>query len=547
MTNISSDYYFKSVISKLFNPGKHIQVSKDFHKQMLQINELMLNDYTGIVATIIEFMIATGSVNMNFVTDNSNLTNILNDWSIHKVNKNINLDIPKGLKALTSQYLRERYRSSFIVLNIVWDKIDGLMLPSKMWLVDGSAVIVDGSNGSLDGKKYYLGESENALTSTSSHTILIRKPFNAWYDDYPTPYLVGKGVLYNALMKKSLIEKQADVIEEMIPYILAIRAGDATLMAKNAMGDIEKQLGEVKESFKQAKRNKKYQADSGDSILKGRYDLSVEHLIPDLTKIFNESIIKPINNDLLCGLGLVELQGFSSDRQEAILNPKVMVEEILNAVMDVKALYEEVLDIIIEKNVELHPKHMGQDIRIVPGVVKAFLTDNMRKLIKDYTNTGIVAIEDAFEGLPIGFDFEISKKRRQQEAKNGDEDLFFPRVILNQDSNGTNDDTNPRTPTPQEVPQKKKKDVKKEEPSLEDEEGGEYIEAPYTKDNYPAQLKNLPVGARNLWIRTFNAVYNETKDESQARQAAWHVVKQKYHKVEDKWVKNENSEESENE
>jgi hypothetical protein len=262
------------------------------------------------------------------------------------------------------------------------------------------------------------------------------------------------------MLKKALISKQSDVIEELIPYILMMRAGDANLMMKGAMGDIQKQLSDVKDSLKEAKRNKKYQHDSGDMIMKARYDVSLEHLIPDLTKLFNASIIQPINYDILAGLGLIELQGFSSSRQETILNPKMMVEEILRGINDFKALMEEVTDLIIEKNTELHPKHMGQDIRIVPGVAKAFLTDNMTKLIKDYTNTGIVSIEDAFEGLPQGFDFAVSKKRRQQEADNGDEDLFFPRVILNQDSNTTSD-TAPRTPTPQEIPKKPTKKVVK--------------------------------------------------------------------------------------
>jgi cation transport regulator ChaB len=545
--NMTSDYYFKSVISKLFNPGNKIQVSKDFHKQMFQINELLTNDYTGIVKTIFEFMVATASVPMNFVTDNTNLSLVLNDWATKKLNAGISKDIPRGLNAVTTQYMRERYKSSFIVLNIIWEKIDDLILPGKMWFSDGSVVTVDGSQDDLTKKKYFINDLElrdGKLKDKKETTVLIRKPFNSWYDDYPTPYLVGKGVMYNALLKKSLIQSQAGVVEEMIPYILALRAGDASLMAKNAMGDIEKQLSGVKESLKQAKRNQKYQADSGDMILKGRYDLKVEHLIPDLTKLFNETVIKPVNNDLLCGLGLVELQGFSSDRQEAILNPKVLVEEVFNGVLGAKELYDEVKELIIEKNSSLHPKNMGKDIRIVPGVVKAFLTDNMRKLIKDHVNTGILSIEDAFEALPQGFDFEISKKRRTQEEKNGDEDLFFPRVILNQDSN-TLPDTS-RSPTPNEVP-KKKKVIKTEEESLEDEEGGEYLEAPYTKENYPAQLKNLPVGARNLWIRVFNTVLSETNDENKARQAAWHVVKEKYHKVGDKWVKNQATEEIENE
>jgi len=60
---------------------------------------------------------------------------------------------------------------------------------------------------------------------------------------------------------------------------------------------------------------------------------------------------------------------------------------------------------------------------------------------------------------------------------------------------------------------------------------------PYTSTNYPAQLKNLPAGARELWIRTFNAVLESTHNENSARQAAWSNVKNKYKKVGNKWVK----------
>jgi cation transport regulator len=540
--NIDSNMYFKQIMSRLFNGGNRIKVPKDFPGQTQRINELLENDYTGIVSTIVEFMVTTGSVPMNFVTDNEKLTKTLQDWSIHKLNADIHLDIPKGLKALTAQYLRERYRSSFIILNILWEKIGGLILPSKMWFLDGSAVIVDGSDDSLNGKKYFLGDDETPIKSTEKQTIIIRKPFNSWYDDYPTPYLVKKGVLYNAMLKRALISKQSDVIEELIPYILMMRAGDANLMLKGAMGDIQKQLSDVKDSLKEAKRNKKYQHDSGDMIMKARYDVSLEHLIPDLTKLFNSSIIQPINYDLLAGLGLIELQGFSSSRQETILNPKMMVEEILRGINDFKALMEEVTDLIIEKNAELHPKHMGQDIRIVPGVAKAFLTDNMTKLIKDYTNTGIVSIEDAFEGLPQGFDFAVSKKRRQQEADNGDEDLFFPRVILNQDSNTTSD-TAPRTPTPNEIPKKPTKKVVKAEE--------EYIEAPYSNNSeLPSSVKDaLPDHAQTIFRSAWMSAFKDGKSEEVCFKIAWAAVKAAgYKKNKDgKWVKKEANEGTENE
>lgn len=528
VTQPNADYYFKALIERLFSPVSRIKVPKDFHGQMTKINQLLENDYTGIVGTIYDFMVTTGSIPMTYVTNNPNLTKTLNDWATTQLNKDIHFDIPRGLTALTEQYMRERYKSSFLVLNIVWEKINGLVLPGKMWFSDGSVIVVDGTSDNLDGKKYYLGAKENPINSTDSKSVLIRKPFDSWYKDYPSPYLVKRGVLYNSLLKKALIDHQATVMEEMVPYILALRAGDATLIAKNAMGDIESQLGNVKESLKQAKRAKKYQRDEGDTILKGRYDLTVEHLIPDLTKLFNDAVVNPVNNDLLCGLGLVELQGFSSNRQEAILNPKVLVEEIIKGVVDVCSLYEEVLEMTIERNSELHPKQMGKDIRIVPGVIKAFLTDSMRKLIKDYTNTGELSIEDSFEALPQGFDFGISKLRRKQEAERGDEDLFFPRVILNQDSNSLND-VAPRTPTPNEVPQKKKKNIKAEQQELM---------APYTKESLPTQIKNLPEGAQTIWLETFNTVYKSSNgNEDSARKAAWRNVKLEYKKTKDGWVK----------
>jgi cation transport regulator len=324
----------------------------------------------------------------------------------------------------------------------------------------------------------------------------------------------------------------------MIPYILALRAGDATLLAKNMMGDIEKQLGDVKDSLKQARRNKKYQHDSGDMILKGRYDLDIEHLMPDLTKLFNESIIRPVNYDLLAGLGLIELQGFSSSRQESMLNPKVLIEEITNGVNDVKHLYEEVIALIIEKNKELHPKHMGEEIRVVPGIIKAFLTDDMRKMIKSHVDTGILSIEDAFEGLPQGYDFEVSRNRRKQEADNGDDELFFPRVILNQDSNVEPDVPGSRVPTPQEVPQNKKKVVK---PVKKVKASSEYVQAPYDNvSQLPNAVKNhLPTAAQHIFMRVVNEALKEGKSDADAFKLAWGVVKKSFKKVGDKWVKKE--------
>jgi len=533
MGELFTERNWKSIIDAIYTKHAKIEIPGQFSERVKEIDLLLDNDYTSIVKTVYDFMVATATVPFTFVTDNQNLTNILQNWADNELNRNINIDIPKGLKELSSQYYRERWRSSFIVLNIIWEKIGDYMLPKKMWISDSTNLIVSGQTNKLDGRKYYFGKEEQKykLESNEQKTVLIRKPFDSTYKNYATPWLVGRGVLYKSKLKKQLITKQADIIEEIIPYLLLLKAGDANLLSKNMLTNLDSDLEKIKESLKKYKRDHKYRTDEGDSILRGRYDLSIEHLIPDLTKIFNSSIIKPVNWDILAGLGLIELEGFSSSRQEAIWNPKVLVEEVVDAVLDWQLMLEEVIQLIIEKNKLLHKKQMNKDIRVIPGVIKAFLTDTMKRLIKDYSNTGQLAVEDSFEGLPFGFDFQISRKRRIQERDRGDEDLFFPRVILNQNS----DDYPTRPLTPQEVPQKKKNNNK--EAKIEEE-----LFAPYSNiDQLPKSVKNvLPVPAQIIFLKAFNSALKQGKDEETAFKIAWQAVKNAgYYKSKDgdKWKK----------
>jgi len=461
MGELFTERTWHSIIDSIYAKHAKIEIPSDFKSRVDEIDILLDNDYTGVVKTVYEFMVNSSVVPFTFVTDNENLSNTLQNWANNELNRNVNIDVPKGLRNLSTQYFRERWRSSFIVLNIVWGKINDYILPSRIWISDSRSIKVDGKLNTLDGRKYYFGDKE--LKDTENKTILIRKPFDAQYKNVATPYLVGKGVLYNSKVKESLVKKQADILEEIIPYLLLLKAGDANLLQKNMLTNLDSDLEKLKDSLAKYKRDHTYRTDTGDSILKGRYDLSIEHFIPDLSKFFNESIVKPVNWNILAGLGLIELEGFGGSRQEAIWNPKVLVEEINDAVLDWQLLLEEIVQLIIEKNVSLHRKQMNKDIRIVPGVVKAFLTDAMKKLIKDYANTGQLSVEDSFEALPFGFDFEINRKRRLQERDRGDEDLFFPRVILNQDSNERMDTPVRPNVTPNEIPKKKKKDEKASE------------------------------------------------------------------------------------
>jgi len=62
---------------------------------------------------------------------------------------------------------------------------------------------------------------------------------------------------------------------------------------------------------------------------------------------------------------------------------------------------------------------------------------------------------------------------------------------------------------------------------------------PYTTTNPPTFAKNLPKGAISLCVAAFNAVVRDGGDEDTARKACWNNVKNKYHKVGDKWVRKE--------
>ena len=265
MGELFTERTWYSIIDSIYTKHAKIEIPSDFKSRVDEIDILLDNDYTGVVKTVYDFMVGTATVPFTFVTDNENLSNTLQNWANNQLNRNVNIDVPKGLRNLSTQYFRERWRSSFIVLNIVWDKINDYILPSRIWISDSKSINVDGKSNTLDGRKYYFGEKE--LVSNDNKTVLIRKPFDAQYKNMATPYFVGRGVLYNSKVKESLVKKQADILEEIIPYLLLLKAGDANLLQKNMLTNLDSDLNKLKESLQKYKRDHKYRTDSGDSIL----------------------------------------------------------------------------------------------------------------------------------------------------------------------------------------------------------------------------------------------------------------------------------------
>jgi len=533
----------------------NIQVKSQFPAQVAQIDTLLGNDKTGIVSTIYDFMVHSSTVPMTIETKNSTLNEFLKIWQKQLLNRDVNIDIPSGLRALSSENYKERWRSSLLALKVIWGEEDfggtngKWVIPKKMWFLNGGAVETE-ANGALNTRKFFIKvdkKDKKQLTNGVNHSIFIRKPFTSWHQDKVIPYLTQRGTVFNALMKSAIVQKQSDVIEAIIPLILQLKAGNDNL-AMQGMNPTEEQFKELKEKIVNAKDRFEENGNFGDLIASLRHDVNLDYLIPDLTKILDESIVKSTDRNLLASLGLIELQGFSSTRQEAILNPKVLIEEVTDAVLDWSALLEDVMYEMLKRNKGKHTSLANAEIRVIPGKIKAFITEDMKSLLRSMYDRGIISRQTGAEDI-ADVDFEVEVERREKENARNLQDIMMPPVIQNleqytdptlDDNNLENQDKKPGTPEADNFNNAVIKNYNKnKKQALIGEQ--EALMAPYQNiDELPDNVKSvLPVSAQVIWLKVFNSVLEESSDETYARKSAWSKVKEKYEKVPDKkkWVK----------
>ena len=457
--NIDSTVLWNRLFNFLTTAQNNINIPKDFKGRMDLVNFLLDDDHSGLVSTIYEFMVKTATTRYRFESNNETLTKFLAGW-MKNVNAGVGVDIPKGLRDLSGQYYRERWKSSFIGIVIYWEDIklgtDTFEVPNKIIVVDGSQIRPDGTCSVTGGYEYYLGPNkEHPLRPTAKKSVIIRKPFESNYKKWPSPYLVKKGAMFNALLKTELLQKQADLIHGILPYMFMIKAGN-DILAQNDNLPNEEELTALKDQVKEIQG----QYSNGDRT-KGmstvgafEYDVDISHLIPDLTKFFTSTIVAPIDRNLLSSLGLVELEGFSKSRQETILNPKVLVEEVKESVLDWSAILEDVMEEMLKRNRAKHRKYANSVIRVVPGTVKSFITDDMKVLMRSWYDRGIISKKGAIENT-TDLDFEIEVTRRDMERKRNLDERMFPPVIMNQD-NGTEPDVKVPEDTKNKIPEQKK-------------------------------------------------------------------------------------------
>ena len=532
-----SDIRIKQLATAINRLHNNIKVPGSFSAQVTAIDCLLNNDQTGMIKPLIELMVSSGTVPMKLETKNDTMNAVLLDWSENWLNTDLNIDIAPGLEALSEQYFRERWRSSFLGLKVIFEETDmgsfgKFTLPNTMFFVDGGSLKSKNEKGTVDGKEYFMkiGRKDDPFTGSGDSIVRVRKPYNLWHQDIVSPYLVGRGVLFNAMLKMAIVEKQAQLIEALIPYILKLSSGTDQL-ARQKMLASESQMQTLKEQIVEKFTGCNDDGEVQDMIATLRYDTDLEHIIPDLTKALDPNILKSVDKNILSGMGMVEVEQFGENRKDAALNPKVLIAEVTDAVKDWAELIKSVMNETLKRNKEAHPKLANNRISIIPGINKTFMSDAMRACIKNWSDRGLISIESAIEAT-TDFDINVEADRRKREDKLGWDELFFPRVIQNngqsqEKTDNTPDDRQPNTPESEDFnlaetkEQLKKRKTKKKS---------------YSKASEDVVKEILPLEAQAIWNESFEQALGITSNQEQSENIAWAKVKETYIKVQGKRV-----------
>ncbi len=556
-----------------------ISVPSDFKGQCAKVKSMLNDDITGIVNTITGYAVNSASeAILKIECDNPTLEDLLNQW-LSMINVNID-GVPTGLQALAKEYYKERWQGSSLCLMKVsnWQKISSgntsIKVPTVLWFVNGSTVTIDRPKSKivkLGTDKYYFDEEKNKPIKSKDEEILIQKPFSRWIAQYPTPYLVFSGVLKNWLALDCLSTKSDEVISKVLPYLFIVEKGDKDAFLQKDVNYTDPELKAMIDGFKTFLE--RYEQEGNKVPATGvPFDQKMQHLIPDLTKILNEELYRQGYRAILSGLGFVSVvQGIGDSRKEETINPKPFLAEVNAGVRDFKSMLIDVVGLISLQNKTEHRKLFSENKNL--QIVNSPLKINVESIIDSIRSAfvyGTISIETYQETLGINPSQELERMRK--EWKDGLRELYYPHLIQNTEKDA---DTNisPAPITKKQTEKNKEKETKPEnmqEASLvtckkcnkkidylkQPEAGMGYIKcpecgenidqegnfakvinepidpnletleiAPYKNDEellkHQPHLKKIPQPARDVFLKTFNDVYERTRDESDAFPVAY--------------------------
>jgi len=420
-----------------------------YYNSVVETKKLLRNDFTGLVNTMLDFAIGTFKTEYVIETGNSNFDKVLNNW-LQNINAPLRGKIPVGIKSLSGEYARERWKgSSLCLLRSLWSEqtIDRAeyFLPNRMWFVAGEDIIVD----SADNDKKIIGAETYALQVGKSRDnkddrinlpvtnykagikeeIFVQKPFSGWTDEYTVPFLILRGLYKNMKMIELIENKSGSLVSKAIEYFAMIKKGTERLFLDGNIAYDEPKLKDIKERFQNVMGESANSKSSPVNVT--QFDTDFSHIIPEYEKILKHDLRVTYERNILGGLGLIEiLEGVGTSRKEAIFSPKPFITEIENGISDFENLLIDVVEVIKEKNKDKHIKFMNSDVKVYSRPVKAFLTKDLLDHIRSAYDRGMLSKETYTEiCTPASSSIEI--RRREAEDVSGINDILYPPVIQN--------------------------------------------------------------------------------------------------------------------
>ena len=523
---------------------RRVIVPLDYHSQCEAVQEMLVDDVSGLIDSLTDFQVQSASVDFSVESSNNNFSKILKKW-LENINKDYRGRLPTGIDELAKEYYKERWKgSSFCALKIMdWARTDGnILVPTKMAFVDGGSIQAEDKDKNenniktLSNYNYYLGTNQK---NKLDKNVIFSRPYSRWFDKYPTPYLIKRGVYHNWSIVKSLKKKQTEVLEQILPYLLFVQKGSEALAVNNIKTYSNTELQNLVNDFKELMTEVKT-ANLGDKNVKTpirvtQFDETIKHLIPDLTTLFNEKLFANAERSILSGLGFIDvISSVSDSRKESVLNPKAFVVETKSGIEDFKQIIKQLVFMIQDKN-KGKIKYMNTDFYITSSPVKAFMTDKFKSEARMLWKHGQLSNQSYCELVgEISYKTEIF--RREKEAKDGTDVTMRPHMTDNRE--GVSEDIPGEKPVSEDEDKNGNPidDNKKEQPEKYEMSKLELEGSPYpTIKSLPDSVKEkLSPSKQRAWMKIWNNSYktylkkfgDEAKAETYAFRTAWSQIKQ---------------------
>lgn len=500
---------------------KKIIIPDTFKEQAEAIEIMQRDDVSGLVDSLTDFAVDSAVVEYGIETENENLNKILKKW-IKEVNKDYKGKIPPGIKSLSKEYFKERWKgSSFPVLKITkWDNFGGFQLPARMFFVDGKTIHAkekdNNKNLTLDSYDYYLGNTEDKNAKLDAGVIFSR-PYGRWFDEYPVPFLIKRGVYHNFKIIESLKTFGNKIIEEVIPYMMLVKKGSDVLTSAGKTYT-DKEFSAIAEDLRDLLRDYREHRGTRDAQTKIRvtdYAEDIKHLIPDLATAFTPKLFEQAEKNILGGLGFIDIvQSVSESRRESVINPKAFIEEIRAGVEDFKLLLYQIVLLAIDKN-STSLKYKNADFVITSSPVRGFISDKFKAELRLLWKHGQLSNQTYCE-LVGETEFSTEISRRKKEAKNGTDFMMYPHLVDNVEDKGIIDIPDSQPKSKDEEKTGKPKDLDKlgdkekfDMSVIDEKKIAKHLEtAPYQKlTDLPDYIKKLSKSKQIKWKKIFNHAY----------------------------------------